>query len=133
MVPRPSVTRFVGAVVRAELARGNGPRERDVVPRIVAELHHRLAKLIGSAGFDVLLARALVLARHSHPSLARVTAGPDGALVGLDEVAADHAADQDEAVAIVSNFMDLLASLVGEDLAMRLVRDAWPTAEDVRK
>jgi hypothetical protein len=127
------VTRFVGAVVRVELARGHGARERDVVPHIVEELHRSLAKLIGSAGFDVLLSRSLVLARRAHPSLARVTAGPGGALVGLGDDAAGASAIQEEAVAIVSNFMELLATLVGEDLAVRLVRDAWPAAEDVNK
>jgi hypothetical protein len=122
----------VGAVVRVELARGDGAHARDVVARIIGQLHQRLVNLIGSDGFDVLLARSLVLARRAHPSLAGVTASPGGALAGLDQAARVGSAPQDEAITIVSNFMDLLAALVGEDLAMRLVGDAWPAAEDVK-
>lgn len=60
--PRPSVARFVRLVVRVELARGGGAKDSDIAQRIISRLHPELGKLIGPAGFDVLLARSLVLA-----------------------------------------------------------------------
>ena len=33
-------------------------------------------------------------------------------------------------MAIVAHFMELLAVLIGEDLAMRLLRDVWPAAAE---
>jgi hypothetical protein len=125
--PRPSVTRFVQAVARAELARGDGADAADVAQRILTRLHQSLVKLIGSAGFDVLIARSLVLARRAHPALAGVTVGPGGRLTGVDDTAM---ALQEGAMSVVSHFMELLVVLIGEDLAMRLVRNVWPAAAE---
>jgi hypothetical protein len=133
MAPRLSVAQFVRTIVRIELASGAGPLESDAAQRITKRLHDTLVKLIGPAGFDVLLARALVLARRAHPILAGVVAGPGGSLQGLDDAARGGVALQEGAVAIVCNFMELLVALISEDLAMRLVRDAWPAAEDAKQ
>jgi hypothetical protein len=131
--PRPSVTRFVRAVVRVEIAHGGGAQDPDVARRIIERLHQDLVKVIGPAGFDVLLARSLVLARRAHPALAAVTPGPGGVLAGLDEAARDGVALQEGVMAIVSRFIELLVVLIGEDLAMRLVRDGWPAAAEEEK
>ncbi len=128
--PRPSITRFVNAVVLDELARASGASESDVAQRILMRLHDQLSNLIGRAGFDVLLARSLVLARRAHPVLAGITAGPGGTLVGIDEATRDGATLQVGATAIVAHFIELLVVLIGEDLAMSLVRDVWPAAEE---
>jgi hypothetical protein len=128
--PRPSVTQFIRAVARAELARGGGADAADVAQRILTRLHQSLVKLIGSAGFDVLVARSLVLARRAHPALAGVGAGPGGRLTGVDDAARDPVALQEGAMAVVSYFMELLVVLIGEDLAMRLVRDVWPASAE---
>jgi hypothetical protein len=128
--PRPSVTRFVKAVARAEQARGGGAENADVALRILSRLHQSLIKLIGSAGFDVLVARSLVLARRAHPALAGVTASPGGRLAGVDDAAGDPVARREATMAVVSHFMELLVVLIGEDLAMRLLRDVWPAAAE---
>lgn len=94
--------------------------------RIMLRFHDGLWKLIGSAGFDVLVARSLVLACKEHPILAGISAGHGGALPGLDDAARDADALQRGAVAIVTHFIELLVTLIGEDFAMRLVLDAWP-------
>ena len=131
--PRPSVTRFVKAVVRAELARAGGSHDADVAARIMTQLCQALGKLIGPAGIDVLIARALVLARRGHPVLAGVTAGPGGTLTGLDDAASNRVALQEAAMAIISQFIELLVTLIGEDLALRLVGDVWPAAAEEGK
>ena len=125
--PRPSVTRFVKGVAHAERARGGSADGVDVAQRILTRLHEELGKLIGSAGFDILVARALVLARRTHPVLDGVTASPDGRLT-VEATASDPAALQEGSLATVEHFMELLVVLIGEDLAMRLVRNIWPAA-----
>ena len=129
IAPRPSVLRFASAVIERELARGNAASEATAAERVVARLRRELGRLIGPAGFDVLLARSLVLARRAYPVLARVTAGPGGTLAGLDDPAPDVSAFHEGSVALVAYFIELLATLIGEDLAMRLVRSVWPEEE----
>lgn len=116
------------AAAQVELARGGAP-EPPAAARMMARLRPDLARLVGPAAFDVMLARSLVLARRDHPALARVAAGPAGAITGLDG-AGDVAALQEGGLAIVAHFIELLATLIGEDLAMRIVGKAWPGAEE---
>jgi len=131
--PRPSVTRFVLAVARVERARGGAAKDGDVALRVLARLHGALGKLVG-AGFDVMLARSLVLARRDHPVLEGITVAPGGTLAGIDpgidRGSRDGAALEQGTLAIVSQLLELLVVLVGEALAMRLVRDVWPGAAE---
>ncbi len=114
------------AVVRVEQA-GDDARVADVAQRILARLRAQLGDLIGPAGLDVLVARAVVLARRGHPVLAGVGVEPGGAFTGLDAVG-DEAALQAAALSIFAHVFELLSVLIGEDLTMRLVRDVWPIA-----
>jgi hypothetical protein len=128
--PRASITLFVGRLLRHELERGG---DGHVAERIMKRLYQGLWKLIGPGGFDVMLARSLALARRSHPVLAGVDAGPGGELQGLDDSALDRAALADGAAEVVARFIELLVTLIGEELAMRLLRDVWPGLEEEEK
>ncbi len=125
---RPSLTRFAKAVARAEHARGGGAHDSSVVQPIMMRIHSELGKVLGPAGVDVLLARSVVLARRAHQVLAGVTAGPGGTLAGLDAAAIQGVELEEGAVAIVAHFIELLVTLIGEDLAKGLVRNVWPEA-----
>jgi hypothetical protein len=116
-------------MVRAELAEGASPGP-EVAQRIVMRLHRDLAGLMGATGLDLMLTRALVLARRDHPLLGAVAVGPDGTLAGLDDTTLDPAALQDAATAVAENFIELLVELIGEDLAKRLVPGPWPTGDE---
>ena len=119
--PRPAIRRFVTSVVGAATARGDDPLG------ITARLYESLVNLVGPAGFDVLLARSIVLARRVHPILADVATASGGMLSGLGATT-DPVSVQQGVAALVSYFVELLAVLIGEDLAMHLVRDVWPEA-----
>jgi hypothetical protein len=93
-------------------------------------IHAELGKVLGPSGVDVLLARSVVLARRAHPVLGGVTAGPGGTLAGLDAGAIQGVELEEGAEAIVAYFIELLVTLVGEDLATGLVRSVWPAAEE---
>lgn len=93
------------------------------------KLRQHLSKLVGPAGFHALVSRALVLARNDHPVLNGVTVDPDGGLVGMTAVAMDpnwHDGQTDALYAVLANFLWLLVTFIGEDLALRLVQDLWP-------
>jgi hypothetical protein len=132
--PRPAVTDLVRVIARAERATSTGAFDSHVAQRILTGLHRELGKLIGSAGFDVLLARSLVLARRAHPSFAEISAEPGGKLAGLDASAADPAGREEDPLLIVAYFIELLATLIGQDLALRLVRDlSTATTQEEKK
>ena len=93
-------------------------------------LRRRLIVLIGPEGFHALFARALALARSDYPMLAGITyeAANGYDLTSLRESVHEHAPTDllDALVTVTANFLAVLVRLIGADLAMRLVREAWP-------
>lgn len=131
--PRPSTAQFVEAILRAERTRGGGASDADIAQRVFTRLYQELGKVLGPVGFDVLLARALVLAKRAHPALRDVTAIPGGTLAGLEDTTRDRVALEQGGLAIVAHFIELLVTLIGEDLATRLVGAVWPEAAEEEK
>ncbi len=86
----------------------------------------RLAPIIGEDGFRVLFARSLHRARVEHPWLAREAVQPDNPFSMLKaslESQADGSAEEGSR-ALMAHFKELLGSLIGEDLAGRLMGTA---------
>jgi len=104
----------------------------EAVNRAYARLRERLVDLIGAAGYATLVARAVRLAQAEVPDLERVTV--DIAAEGGPRVGGEFArvSDGDPAVtaagmtALLAHVIGLLITFIGEDLALRLVREAWP-------
>lgn len=90
--------------------------------QVFERLRVALARFAGPDGFMSLVRRALALAHAEHPALRQVSVRPDGSLEGLDQVSGDAV------IAIITQFLGLLITFVGEPLTLRLVRDAWPDA-----
>jgi len=94
------------------------------------KLYRQLAKLIGSAGFQALLLRAVSLAKAEFLFLKRVESEPEAGtcLKGLLESVQgrDPGVVKDSLIAMFANFISLLVTFIGEDLALRLVRKTWP-------
>lgn len=124
--PRVSARRLAQAVARAQTALAGDERGPLVAQLILMRLHERLGKLIGPAGVDRLLARALVLVRRAHPAFAGITVGPGGKLEGLANLPRAGTGVHQGALAIVSHFIEILMNLIGEDLTVRVIRDLWP-------
>jgi len=93
-------------------------------------LRLRLIVLIGPEGCDALFARALALSRSDYPMLAGVhyEAASGYGLTGLRESAREYAPTDvlDALVTATAHFLAVLARLIGADLVLRLVREAWP-------
>jgi len=104
----------------------------EAADRAYARLHGRLAGLMGQTGYTLLVARAVRLAQAEEPVLVGVTvdAWAEDGLRGAGAFALatrdDPGAAADGLAAILARIIGLLVTFIGEDLALRLVREAWP-------
>ena len=104
----------------------------DAAERVCAKLSRRLARLITADGYSAILARALHLAMAEFPFLdgVRPSSSTNVCLEGLRELA--HTTDatriREAVVAVLAGTIALLDTFIGEELALRLVRDIWPGA-----
>ncbi|MCW3054576.1 MAG: hypothetical protein JWN14_3746 [Chthonomonadales bacterium] len=97
----------------------------------LAKLRSHLTKLVGSAGFEALLARALALAKAEVAWLEPVCVQADGTLEGFREAAQLQTADSiaKECAALVAELLGLLVTFIGEALTLRIVQDVWPEVQ----
>jgi hypothetical protein len=121
---------LVRRLIAFETARaGTSNADAPAAVRVLDKLKLPLSKLAGPAGFHSLLSRALALAKVEDASLSPVRVGASGALEGFagDGRGPDAGtAGEDGGAVVVAHLLALLVTLIGEPLAMRLVRDAWP-------
>lgn len=98
--------------------------------RLFEQLARHVTPLIGGLGVAAIYGRSLRLTQRQFPALATTPVSGD-----LDGLFADgrRSLEQQEpavaaaaAVAVLVTFTDVLASLIGENLTTRLLRDAWP-------
>lgn len=91
------------------------------------KLGRSILTFAGTAGYRSLLSRALALARSQVSWLAAVQIKTDGSLELRSGVATELSADStmQGGMALVESLLKLLATLIGEALTLRLVRDVW--------
>ena len=98
--------------------------------RAYDELAPVLAPLIGGVGIDALASRAMHLAQQEYPWLAntRDLEPAEGLFthVSFSLEQQDPAIATAAAAAVLVTFTGLLVRLIGEPLAARLMRQAWP-------
>jgi hypothetical protein len=104
------------------------------VRRAYDDLARVSAPLIGQVGVDALTGRALHLAQRAHPWLVH-TREPEQWKGPFDQMVfclerQDPAIATEAAGAVFGTLMGLLVSLIGEPLAVGLLRQAWPNAFD---
>jgi hypothetical protein len=91
--------------------------------RICAQLQTGLARWVGSAGYRMLVGRALELARAEHPALGKISFNGNDREEIAAAVRAHGAAEVTAAiVALVVTMIDLLGRIVGEEMAVELVK-----------
>ncbi len=124
-IPNPKFRDFAQRLLAHEAAAGDSSAPNMVaVFRVCEKLRRLLTTFAGAAGFHALLGRALALAKAQVPSLRKVQVNPDGSLEGFGNIANDHAAEA--GVLLIAELLGLLGNFIGENLALRLVLDAWP-------
>ena len=92
--------------------------------RIHERLHRRLSILVGEVGFQALFARAVELTRRiSGPADIGTPTSADGLLKQLGDHMRTQTDEHNAAVntALVRNFVSLMATLIGENLTLKLL------------
>ena len=129
--PNPSIRVWAERLLAVEAANPSGPNGAGPqVVRVCERLRVSLAQFVGADGFTALLRRALALARMEVPSLqtARITAA--GRLEGIEE-AGEAGSDVEAAITITAYFLGLLVTFIGQSLARRLMRKAFPDTSEM--
>jgi hypothetical protein len=129
--PLPLARRFARAVVAAELVALSSAEPAEAIRRIVAKLHAGLGRVVGTAGSDVIVLRALALARRAEPALSKVRVEPAGRVTGFE--GHDRASVERAATVWLSEVFEVVAALIGEDLTMRIARSVWPEVKETHE
>lgn len=97
-----------------------------VVERVCADLRTGISRWIGGAGYGVLLERALTEARKSHPVLVGLSCLGDHDEATVSAARA-HGRDKVQLgfIALVDAMIERLGRVVGNEMAVRLVEQAW--------
>jgi len=115
-------------LANAAAHRGDSARPADALEAVVDVLRADLVNLVGTAGVEGLLARAIDLARREVPGLQldlghAASQGGDVRLA-LQRVPPDRAGAF--ASAVLANLLELLVGFLGTDLGLSSARNAWP-------
>src|ERR1035437_7203625 len=142
MTPPPEMRDLAQRLLtyEANAVRISEPLESTIL-RVYEKLRQSLGEFAGTAAFQSLASRALVMAKSEKPSLRAVQVSADGGLRGLGHVLSefgpqtdlekDKAGDQradDEGIAVIGPLLGLLLVFLGKPITLRLLRHAWPVA-----
>jgi hypothetical protein len=132
-VANPAHQELAGWLLAREIGERDGlDAELEAAELVCRKLSRRLAKLVTPAGCRAVLARGLHLARAEFPFLegVRVGSSPEVCLEGLRESAEGVEPVQARAglALALASVVGLLATFIGDELTLRLVRDVWPDA-----
>jgi hypothetical protein len=102
------------------------------VRRASDELARALAPLMGRLGIEAIAGRAVHLVQREYPWLAAARDSEQAeelfGQISLSLAQQDSAVAADAAAAVLATFTGLVVRLIGEPLAIRLMRQAWPDA-----
>ncbi|HET7461769.1 MAG TPA: hypothetical protein VFJ82_11005 [Longimicrobium sp.] len=129
----PALDELVQRLVREESG-GSADAESlaAAVEAACRKLSGELEALVGRGGVAALIGRSVNLAKREFPFLGVVRLELDGpvTLAGLRESlqGRDPAEAEAASVALLANLLAVLVNLLGEDLGLRPVWSAWPSA-----
>ena len=100
-------------------------------------LKDHLVDVLGTGGVSAVLGRALHLAQREQPLLEEVSVSgqPGACFIGLAESlpANTGEAGAAAATAVLAHTLDLLVTLLGEELGMKPVQKLWPRETSVKE
>jgi len=108
----------------------DGPVVAAAARRVCERFTEHLTALIGEDGVAAICARSLDLSKRTAHALAHVPATHHGSSLPaiLQQALEQHeaAVATEGAVTVLATASELMASLIGEELTRRLLRQAWP-------
>ena len=128
----PATRRLARYLLELEMKASDEPQVEAIgALRVFEKLQNYLSNLIGIAGFQALLSRALTLAKSESRCLNEVHVQANSRLVGFSETALKYSQRDvsDGNAALLSQFLGLLNNFIGEALTLRLVNEVWPEAQ----
>lgn len=107
-------------------------KEVQTALRVFEKLRPYLFTMVGVAGFQALLARAVALATAEVSWLEVVRVQNDATLQGFHEAAQQQSAKAVTlgSTALLAQLLGLLVTFIGEALTLRIVQDIWPEAHE---
>lgn len=127
----PQMRNFAKRLIVSE-AKGKVSAQTAVVDtfNVCERVRPQLTTLMGNAGFQALLSRALTLAGAEVPWLRAVHVGSGGIMEALKEFPPHLDGDQfsEGRVILLAHLLGLMVTFIGESLTLRLVREIWPEA-----
>lgn len=125
----PKLRDFAERLIAYE-TKGNKSSETKTPAACLAseKLRPHLATLMGNIGFRALVSRVLVLGAADVPWLRAVHVKADGSFEGFEELVAQVDPNEflEGCVVLLSHLLGMLVAFIGEELMLRLVREAWP-------
>jgi len=94
--------------------------------RIFDKLRVHLSARLGAQGYRAILNRAVKLASTDFPWLISVRISDDGSFSEFDSVNVSEAIF-DGCVSVLAKLIELLETLIGRNLTVRMLHSAWPT------
>lgn len=132
---QPSTSRIRESVRGWLDAEGRGQTSPDLavtVERLLRRLITHLGRVVGDGGVRAMLARSVRLQWADHPALRTITLDdadlPACIAATLRGMPQNHALEAAEA--LLTTFIEVLASLIGATLTWRLLGDIWPAGAD---
>lgn len=129
--PTPDIDDLARRLLAQEGGGGQDSEEAvAAAEQVLRKLGEPVSLLVGRAGFHSLLARAVNLSASESPMLRGFEAErlQEDSLQGIRATlpGRDPAEVQEAMVSVVANFVWLLVTFIGRNLALRLVSDTWP-------
>jgi hypothetical protein len=92
---------------------------------VARNLENCLTQFVGPDGFTALLRRAVVLAGAEIPSLRNARITSEGRLEIIEDPPTRKPDQGEEAIALAAHLLNLLVTLIGEPLTVRIVNDVF--------
>lgn len=89
-----------------------------------------LTKFVGTAGFQALLERAVVLAKAHESRLVSGATSAEHISVRFDNIRLGRSAEEDRTgqMALLTQLLSLLITFMGQSVTMHMVQEVWPGA-----
>jgi len=115
-------------IVHETLGRTLSEFDAATVFQVIERLRAHLVNLMGTGGFQALLARALALASVEVLWLSKIHVNAAGTFEGLETAhrEVNPAEFLKGRIAVLAHLLGLLEALIGLDLTERLVAEIWP-------
>ncbi len=129
MVDAPNLQQIARRMIVSRMgANPSSHAQASTTVRVVETLVNNLSPLVGSIGSQALLGRSLTLTARAFPCYAEVRGAGQDLLNAIDACLRTQEPDvaMDATAALLTAYLQLMSTFIGERLTVQLLQDAWP-------